>query len=50
MKLRINTADKSAGNKQDKAIADTYENKFVIPLDLEMSDGAFTLLPSETRK
>ena len=30
-KLRINAADKSAGNKQDKAIADTYGNKFVIP-------------------
>ena len=33
IKLRINTSDKSAGNKRDKAIADTYGNKFVIPLD-----------------
>ena len=40
IKLRINTADKSTGNKQDKAIADTYGNKFVIPLDFEMLDSA----------
>ena len=40
IKLRINAADKSAGNKQDKAIADTYGNKFMIPLDFEMSDSA----------
>ena len=36
IKLRINAADRSTGNKQDKAIADTYRNKFVIPLDFEM--------------
>ena len=29
IKLRINTSDKIAGNKQDKAIADTYGNKFI---------------------
>ena len=40
IKLRINAADKSAGNARDKAIADTYGNKFVIPLDSEMSDSA----------
>ena len=40
MKLRINASDKSAGNKQDKAIADTYENKFIIPLDFEMLDSS----------
>ena len=40
IKLRINTADKSAGNKQDKAIADTYGSKFVIPLDFEMLDSS----------
>ena len=34
--MQINTSDKSTGNKRDKAIADTYENKFVIPLDFEM--------------
>ena len=40
IKLRINTSDKSAGNKQGKAIADTYGNKFAIPLDFEMLDSA----------
>ena len=40
IKLRINTADKSAGNKKDKAIANTYGNKFIIPLDFEMLDSA----------
>ena len=40
IKFRINTANKSAGNKQDKAISDTYGNKFVIPLDFEMLDSA----------
>ena len=39
IKLRINAADKSAGNKQDKAIPDAYENKFIIPLDFEMLDS-----------
>ena len=40
MKLGINALDKSAGNAQDKAIADTYRNKFIIPLDFEMLDSA----------
>ena len=40
IKLRRNTSDKSTGNKQDKAIADTYRNKFIIPLDFEMLDSA----------
>ena len=40
MKLRINTSDTSAGNARDKAIADTYGNKFVIPLDFEMLDSS----------
>ena len=40
IKLRINAADRSTGNKQDKAIADTYGNKFVIPLDFEMLDSS----------
>ena len=31
---------KNASNAQDKAIADAYENKFVIPLDFEMLDSA----------
>ena len=39
MKLRINAADKSAGNAKDKAIADAYRNKFIIPLDFEMLES-----------
>ena len=38
MKLRINAGDKSAGVTRDKAIADAYGNKFIIPLDFEMLD------------
>ena len=40
IKLRINAGDKNAGNAQDKAIADAYGNKFIIPLDFEMLDSA----------
>ena len=40
MKLRINAGDKNAGVAQDKAIADAYRNKFIIPLDSEMLDSA----------
>ena len=40
IKLRINTGDKSTSNAQDKAIADVYGNKFIIPLDFEMLDSA----------
>ena len=40
MKLRINVGDRSDGNTQDKAIADTYGNKFIIPLNFEMLDSA----------
>ena len=40
IKLRINAGDKSTGNKRDSAIADTYGNKFIIPLDFEMLDSA----------
>ena len=39
IKLRINAADK-ASNAQDNAIADTYGNKFNIPLDFEMLDSS----------
>ena len=39
MKLRINAGDKSAGVTQVKAIADAYRNKFIIPLEFEMSDS-----------
>ena len=41
MKLRINAKDKStAPPTQDKAVAYTYGNKFIIPLDFEMLDSA----------
>ena len=40
MKLRINAGDKSAPVTQDKAIADAYGHKFIIPLDFEMLDSA----------
>ena len=35
IKLRINAGDKSTSKTQDKAIADVYGNKFIIPLDLK---------------
>ena len=40
IKLRLNAGDKNASNAQDKAIADVYGNKFIIPLDFEMLDSA----------
>ena len=40
IKLRINAGNKDAPNAQDKAIADAYGNKFIIPLDFEMLDSA----------
>ena len=40
MRLRINAADKSAIPARDKAIADAYRNKFIIPLDFEMLDSS----------
>ena len=40
IKLRINPGDKNASNAQDKAIADAYGNKFIIPLDSDMLDSA----------
>ena len=39
IKLRINAGNKDATNAQDKAIADAYGNKFIIPLDFEMLDS-----------
>ena len=39
MKLRINAKDKSALVIQDKAVADAYGNKFIIPLDFETLDS-----------
>ena len=40
IKLIINAGNKNASNAQDKAIADAYKNKFIIPLDFEMLDSA----------
>ena len=40
IKLRINAGDKNISNAPDKAIADAYRNKFIIPLDFEMLDSA----------
>ena len=41
MKLRINAGDKfTTPPPQDKGTADTYGNKFIIPLDFEMLDSA----------
>ena len=40
IKLGINAGDKNASNTQDKAIADAYRNKFIIPLDFEMLHSA----------
>ena len=50
IKLRINAGDKNAGNAKDKAIADVYGNKFVIPLDFEMLDSTSPYLPNGTHK
>ena len=38
--MRINAGNKVSTNVQDKAIADVYGNKFIIPLDFEMLDSA----------
>ena len=40
IKLRINAGNKDATNAQDKATADAYRNKLIIPLDFEMLDSA----------
>ena len=40
IKLRIYAGDKNVSNAQDKAIADAYGNKFILPLDFEMLDSA----------
>ena len=40
MKLRKNAGNKNTTNAQDKAIADAYGNKFIIPLDFEMLGSA----------
>ena len=41
MKLRTNAGAKSTGSSpQDKAIAEAYRNKFIIPVDFEMLGSA----------
>ena len=40
IRLRINAGDRNSGVTQDKAIANAYGNKFIIPLDFEMLDSA----------
>ncbi len=40
IKHRINAGNKDDSNARDKAIADTYGNKFIIPLDFEMLDSS----------
>ena len=40
IELRINAADKNASSKQDKAISNTYGDKFIISLDFEMLDSS----------
>ena len=44
--MRINASDKNTSNAQDKAIADAYRNKFIIPLDIEMLDSAAPYYPA----
>ena len=39
-KLKIGAADKNTSVKQDKAMANAYGNKFIIPLDFEMLDSS----------
>ena len=39
MKIRMNASDKNINDIKDKAIADTYKNNFIIPLDFEMLDS-----------
>ena len=39
MKLRIIAGDKSTTPAKDNAIAETYRNKFIIPLDFEMLES-----------
>ena len=40
IRLRVTAGDKNAGVTKDKAIADAYGNKFIIPLDFEMLDSS----------
>ena len=47
MKLRISASDKNDSNPKNKAIANAYGNKFIIPLDFEMLDSLMSYYQSE---
>ena len=47
MKLRISASDKNDSNPKNKAIANAYGNKFIIPLDFEMLDSLMPYYQSE---
>ena len=49
MKLRINAKDKNSAIAQDDAIAKTYGNKFIIPLDFQMLDSSVPYYQSRLR-
>ena len=49
MKLRINAGGKDATNVRDKAIAEAYSNKFIIPLDFEMLESVMPYYEVELR-
>ena len=49
IKLRIYSKEKSASNPLDIATANTYENKFIIPLDFEMLDSVMPCYQSGLR-
>ena len=49
MKLYINASDKDSTDKQDKAIADTCGNNFIIPLDFEMLESMMLYYQSGRR-
>ena len=49
MKLRINAGDKSPEKAKDKAIADAYGNKFIIPLDFEILESVMPYYQVELR-
>ena len=49
MRLRIGAGNKDPSNAEDKAIADAYGNKFIIPLDFEALESAMPYYQSGLR-
>ena len=49
MKLGINAGDKNNSPSEDKAIASTYGDKFIIPLNFEMLDSTIPYYQSRLR-